>query len=149
MANNFHVGATVENVNEDSDRYGEQAEVLSFSSEGIAVRYEDGYIGKAKTASRYYSVVRNAPCGTGVGASISKPMDSISSVIRAVKRATMSADKKALIDSGLMNECGDYTCTALAILAQAAATADVALGENSVLIQAARSVMEEKKEKKG
>lgn len=146
---NFYIGATVENIHEDSERYGETATVISFGGHGIAVQYDDGYVGKAITASKYYRVLNDAPCGRSAGASEgSTMMEGIGSVLKAVKRMAMGANDKALIDSGLKDECGNYTCTAIALLNQNAAAADVALGTESVLISAANAVLADRKAKK-
>lgn len=145
---NFYVGATVENIHKDSERYGEEATVIAYNpATGIAVQYEDGFVGKAKTASKYYQVVNDRPCTSAEVPCGSNTKTSMNEVFKAVKRALMGANEKALIDTGLVDECGNYSAIALGILAQSAAAADVALGNDSVLVAAAKATLAERKEK--
>lgn len=157
--NKFRIGDRIENIDprdDAGDNYGEEGFVTDIDNTYVYVEYDNGTTGKSKVPEKYYQIIsdRNARVNGARATSNTNThmtpiqLTPIQSVLSAVKRALMSTTEKALIDSGLKDACGTYTPTAIAILAQSAAAADVALGTDSVLIAAANAVMAEKKENK-
>lgn len=115
----FKKGDTVENISEDSERYGERAKVIYTDGYAVQVQYPDGYVGKAKTGSDYYKKVTSVVFKAGS----KRPYEGqktgfMNDIVRFAKSMTRSTDDQILIDMGLMTEDGIYTSQAVDAAAQ-------------------------------
>lgn len=144
--NNFRIGSTVINIDIDSSHYDEYGTVHDISGGYTYVRYEDGYIGRAKTPSRYWRVVENAvePDRKESGCGAPRKMESFTTSIKKfVKSLGLSSDDRLLRKVHLVTECGDYTDEAKALV-----MAKLCEDNKAYLVEVAKQYDKELKEEK-
>lgn len=139
----FEIGYRIKNLRTKGTNAGQYGVVtdIDIDGENVYVRYDNGNTGSSNEPGRYYEIVsKTSRTSTANNTKTKTPMKN---VLATVKRMLMSDDQKALIDSGLKSECGEYSQDALAVLAQ-----EYAASKEARLIEIANGILEERKAQK-
>lgn len=141
--NNFRIGQRIRNIKKPKSgggNYLEFGEVVDVIDGVVYVEYENGDEGHSSKPSEYYQIINNAQGNSYV---VDAPVKTNMNLLRTIKRMTMNAGQKALIDSDLKSECGTYTKDAIDVLLQ-----EYAAENEARLIEIANGILEERKAQK-